>query len=675
MNYKKVLLFLFALISLNQLLQCQIIADHTSIDLTEIPDEWINTAKENLHIAYGHTSHGSQLTTGMTGLVGFTGGIGGPQYSWNNGGTGGALDLHDYAMGGDCGYYPQWVNNTIVYLSDPSNSDVNVIIWSWCGQISNLTSSQLIENYINPMIQLEIDYPNVSFVYMTGHLNYGSMENTNARNQQLSDFCNANNKILFDFADIESYDPDGNYYAFANDNCDYYDGESGSILGNWGQEWQNSHVEDVDWYNCTSAHSEPINANMKAYAAWHLWARIAGWDGNPAPTPGYVQFSSQNFNVNESQSTVSVSVQRSGDSIGEASVEYSLATGSSATLGSDFNFSPGTLNWEDNENGLKSFDIEILQDTILEGDEIINLVLHNAIGVSLSTPTEATVTIQDDDHTEIEVSINSWNDDAEQLLNGQMYLSSSDLEMIYDGQDQIIGLRFNSINIPFGVNIFNSYIQFTVDEITSEETNLIIHGQNIADALPFEGFLNNVTSREYTSNLVNWSVPAWTSVGLNGDDQQTPDLSLIISEISSRSDWVFGNSMVFIITGSGKRVAESYEGAPTLSAKLHIEYSSNASIIDETEVEFGLKTFSLTSNYPNPFNPLTKISYYMNEAGIVKISVYNTKGVLVKEYQELNRSRGSHSLNFDGSKLNSGVYYYSMTINGITETRKMILMK
>jgi hypothetical protein len=34
----------------------------------------------------------------------------------------------------------------------------------------------------------------------------------------------------------------------------------------------------VDWYDCSSAHSEPLNANMKAYAAWWLWARLAGWD-------------------------------------------------------------------------------------------------------------------------------------------------------------------------------------------------------------------------------------------------------------------------------------------------------------------------------------------------------------------------------------------------------------
>jgi len=104
------------------------VIDHDGTDITLIPEEAIEQAKETLHIACGHTSHGSQLTTGMTGLVDFTngGGLGLslPEdiFAWNNGGANGALDV---------GYYPDWVNNTRNYLDDPDNADVNVIIWSW----------------------------------------------------------------------------------------------------------------------------------------------------------------------------------------------------------------------------------------------------------------------------------------------------------------------------------------------------------------------------------------------------------------------------------------------------------------------------------------------------------------------------------------------------------------
>ena len=252
------------------------IIDHQHTNLEYVPLEWINKAKTDLHIAYGHTSHGSQITTGMAGLVDFANAPhGGSTYAWNSGGTGGALDLRDTPFSGasDLGNPDRtsWASATRTYLN--AHSDVNVIMWSWCGQADG--SEEDIETYLDLMSELEEDYPDVRFVYMTGHTNgTGLTGNLHLRNQQIRDYCEANNNILFDFEDIESYDPDGKYFGDKNvtDSCGY----SG---GNWAIEWQNSHTEGIDWYECSSAHSEPLNANLKAYAAWWLWARLAGWDG------------------------------------------------------------------------------------------------------------------------------------------------------------------------------------------------------------------------------------------------------------------------------------------------------------------------------------------------------------------------------------------------------------
>jgi hypothetical protein len=264
-----------------------IIIDHRCTDITRIPESAITRAKDTLHIAYGHTSHGSQLTDGMSGLVLFANGGGKglslPEniFVWNNGGTGGALDLDDYAMGGDVGYYPDWVNNTRSYLNDPANDDVNVIIWSWCGQVGDKYSAGTLDDeYLDPMNQLETEYPGVTFVYMTGHVDHLDDADNKAANQMIRDYCRANGKVLYDFADIECYDPDGTFYEFPHDNCNYYAAaDSATPLGNWGTAWQTSHTENVDWYLCSSAHTEPLNANQKAYAAWWLWARLGGWAG------------------------------------------------------------------------------------------------------------------------------------------------------------------------------------------------------------------------------------------------------------------------------------------------------------------------------------------------------------------------------------------------------------
>jgi hypothetical protein len=263
-----------------------IIIDHTCTDITRIPEGAILEAKTVLHIAYGHTSHGSQVTGGMTGLVAFANGGGKglslpkDSFAWNHGGVGGALDLHDYAMENDVGYYPQWVDSTRAYLNDPQNATVNVIMWSWCGQVSGkYANGTLLSEYLDPMNQLEKDYPNVAFVYMTGHVDHWDDANNRAANQIIRDYCEANKKVLFDFSDIESHDPNGTYYPFPSDNCDYYAWQAGALLCNWAQEWQNSHIVNTDWYVCDSAHSEPLNANQKAYAAWWLFARLGGWLG------------------------------------------------------------------------------------------------------------------------------------------------------------------------------------------------------------------------------------------------------------------------------------------------------------------------------------------------------------------------------------------------------------
>ena len=259
-----------------------IIVDHnnaTLADLESIPTEWINKAKSNLNIYYSHTSHGSQITTGMTGLVSFKGST----YAWNSTGKDGALRLRE--GGTDLGD-SNWPQQTRNFLKN--NPGVNVVMWSWCGQVSD-ASKDYIDKYLSAMNQLEKEYPNVKFVYMTGHTDgTGVNGNLNIRNEQIRSYCRTNNKILFDFADIESYDPDGKYYLDkkVNDNCDYDSDGNGSRESNWAIAWQNSHTKNVDWYDCSSAHSQPLNANMKAYAAWYLWARLAGWNGETSDDSG-----------------------------------------------------------------------------------------------------------------------------------------------------------------------------------------------------------------------------------------------------------------------------------------------------------------------------------------------------------------------------------------------------
>jgi hypothetical protein len=267
------------------------IIDHRSANVEGITAARVVGAKSELAAAYWHTSHGSQLVTGVDGMDHFYGDRG--WYLLN-----GAKGLSLAEPGGDIGsfdgadldrsieLFQQAVRD---YLDDPAHASTNVVMASWCGQVSGASESN-IANYLARMSALESEYPSVTFVYMTGHSDgSGPAGNLHLRDQQIRSYCATNGKWLYDFYDIECYDPDGTYFGDkrVSDACNYdfdNDGttegdESGPSGGdrNWAQAWQNSHDEGAghDWWSCGAAHSQPLNGNQKAKAAWQLWCAIA----------------------------------------------------------------------------------------------------------------------------------------------------------------------------------------------------------------------------------------------------------------------------------------------------------------------------------------------------------------------------------------------------------------
>ncbi len=85
--------------------------------------------------------------------------------------------------------------------------------------------------------------------------------------------------------------------------------------------------------------------------------------------------------------------------------------------------------------------------------------------------------------------------------------------------------------------------------------------------------------------------------------------------------------------------------------------------------------YSLEQNYPNPFNPATTINYSVEKTGFVKLTVYDVTGKEVQTLVSANMNAGAYSINFDASKLNSGMYFYKLESGSFSEVRKMMLIK
>jgi len=172
--------------------------------------------------------------------------------------------------------------------------------------------------------------------------------------------------------------------------------------------------------------------------------------------------------------------------------------------------------------------------------------------------------------SQLERRVAAGADDAEERLDtGQVFLGSSDLELVRDATNQLVALRFTGVTILPGTVIERAWLELKTDEATSEPTTLLLHGQAADNAPAFVSAAGNISGRTQTAAFTRWTPGAWNTLGKL---RRTPDISAVVQEIVDRPGWQNGNALVILIGGNGKRVAEAYDGDPDGAPLLHLEY-------------------------------------------------------------------------------------------------------
>lgn len=275
------------------------VIDHTCTGIESIPGTWIDQVQSTMKSHYAHTSHGSQLTWGLQFVE-----EGDPAYAYLVGygqlpSSSTAYCVFD-GQEGESYVTPDlyWESAAGIQMTRDvleHNPSICTSMWGWCSQCDYYSQAQVAQ-YLAVMSQLEAEFPEVTFIYFTGNAQSEGAAGyeRHQRNEQIRNYCLANDKVLFDFADLDCWWFNPGTQAWEQNTYTY-----------GGNQVPSEHPQfSGDEYGHTTAES----CEQKGRAWWYMMAVLAGWSGtgveegtedpcgtaiavSPNPSPGTAEIS------------------------------------------------------------------------------------------------------------------------------------------------------------------------------------------------------------------------------------------------------------------------------------------------------------------------------------------------------------------------------------------------
>ena len=171
-----------------------------------------------------------------------------------------------------------------------------------------------------------------------------------------------------------------------------------------------------------------------------------------------------------------------------------------------------------------------------------------------------------------------------------------------------------------------------------------------------------------SSQPVSMNFEGWKEIKIKLDQENFEVVSKFNDSIEVTEENVYGIQLDF---EAGKNYKKSkFESGIALISEIPNKEALTSDFSNSSK-----ESYFNASNYPNPFNPLTTISYNLPQSTYVTISVYDRLGRQVQVLVDQNQDSGQHSVDFNASEFPSGIYFYRIKTSEKTEVRKMLLTK